>query len=224
MPRKALACGETTPIGFFALKCEDVDMLKPSADPSSEPSLKLRKPESSEPSLRQPRSKLDPDARLRRARWMWYGLALVSVLLGLWGTIGGWWFGLPVGGETRRDVFDGSHLRYLLTAIPDPDLGNVPIVLSGADVYQRNPYISWDVRPLPTSPAPLSLPPTPSKSDSAPPSKAPLVTQAPTILKDNQPPSPPAPNAPHSIEPLTEYVTNVSSSSIIVAPTALPAE
>src|SRR5262249_51099809 len=174
------------------------------------------------PKLALPQSKLDPATSIRRARRMWYGLALVSVLVGLWGVIGGWWFGLPVGGETRRNVFDNEwRLSHLLTTVPDPDFASAPIVATGefgSDRYWlRNglsPPISWRVRDLPRPPSLPSSPPAPSKSELAPPSKAPFATQAPVRSKGPQPPSPSGNEAPPP--ELRQYVTNLRSSSIIV--------
>jgi len=39
-----------------------------------------------------------PEAALRLWRDGWYGLAAGCIILGAWGLVGGWYFGLPLGG------------------------------------------------------------------------------------------------------------------------------
>ncbi len=61
---------------------------------------------------------------------LWSIAFLVSLTIGTWGIVGGWWFGLPVGGEIREDVYEDNkrHWRDFFVAVPHPDLVEVPFV------------------------------------------------------------------------------------------------
>lgn len=61
---------------------------------------------------------------------LWFSAALLLAVVGSWGVIGGWYLGLPGGGEIRHDVFGDERLslRDLFVAIPHPDLADLPFV------------------------------------------------------------------------------------------------
>src|SRR5262245_21160518 len=53
---------------------------------------------------------------------LWSFAFLVSLAAGSWGLVGGWWFGLPLGGEIREDVYRDNrlHWRDFFVTIPHP--------------------------------------------------------------------------------------------------------
>ena len=71
----------------------------------------------------------DEPGRLGR-HVFWFTAALFLAVAGSWGVIGGWYLGLPGGGEIRQDVFGDQRLtlRDLLVAIPHPDWAVLPFV------------------------------------------------------------------------------------------------
>ncbi|MEA2900071.1 MAG: hypothetical protein QOJ84_5686 [Bradyrhizobium sp.] len=91
---------------------------------------------------------------------VWFAASLILALAGGWGLIAGWVFGLPGGGEVRRDVFGDRPLglRDLFVAIPHPDLAKLPFVpKAGGGGYElREKFhatIEWKAGVL-TAPAP----------------------------------------------------------------------
>jgi hypothetical protein len=81
---------------------------------------------------------------------LWFAASLILTLAGGWGIIAGWVFGLPGGGEVRRDVFGDRpfSLRDLFVAIPHPDLAKLPFVpkTGGAGYELREKFhstIEW---------------------------------------------------------------------------------
>ncbi len=70
---------------------------------------------------------------------LWFSASLVLALAGSWGVVGGWYFGLPGGGEVRQDVFGDQRLRLrdLFAAIPHPDFADLPFQPKpGGDGFQ----------------------------------------------------------------------------------------
>ncbi|VIO68598.1 hypothetical protein CI1B_22210 [Bradyrhizobium ivorense] len=94
-------------------------------------------PESPTPSPSET-SKADPSAAKPEAanasalprHALWFAASYLLAFAGFWGVIGGWYFGLPVGGEIRQDLFTerGWALRDLFTTIPHPDFADLPFV------------------------------------------------------------------------------------------------
>jgi KAP family P-loop domain len=80
-------------------------------------------------------------AAIRVRRNNWFGLAALTILAGVWGLIGGWYLGLPLGGEIRSDPFAENTENFgpwlgevLLRTIPHPALAHVAIIPRLADV------------------------------------------------------------------------------------------
>src|SRR5947207_10369962 len=61
---------------------------------------------------------------------LWFAASLLLALAGSWGMIGGWYFGLPGGGEIRQNVLSDQSLTFrdLFVAIPHPDFAELPFV------------------------------------------------------------------------------------------------
>jgi hypothetical protein len=105
---------------------------------------------------------------------LWFSASLVLALAGSWGVVGGWYFGLPGGGEVRQDVFGDQRLslRDLFAAIPHPDFADLPFQPKpGGDGFQvREKFrstLAWKEGTLPIqSPqaAPQGAPPPQAQS------------------------------------------------------------
>ncbi len=125
--------------------------------------------------------------RTRRIRNVWFAVAAASTLLGTWGVIGGWYFGLPVGGEVRSDLFAerGWQVGDFFTSIPHPDLAGIPCLpqLSGACSIRPKfaDSITWRERRFSSVPAatgPKSAVEPKSKSENVVPRPGPQFGQA----------------------------------------------
>jgi hypothetical protein len=99
---------------------------------------------------------------------LWFAAAMLLGLAGAWGVIGGWYFGLPGGGEIRQDLFTERRpgLQDLFTAIPHPDFADLPFVPNpagdGFEVRQKfRSALGWSQGTLEVG-APQDPPPSDS--------------------------------------------------------------
>lgn len=96
--------------------------------------------------------------------WLWFLASLVLATAGGWGVIGGWWLGLPGGGEIRQNMFSDDSLswRDLLVAIPHPDLSELPFVpkSSGDGFEVRKKFqsrLAWKESSIAVNPPSLNI-------------------------------------------------------------------
>jgi len=145
---------------------------------------------------------------------LWFAASLLLALAGSWGVVGGWYLGLPGGGEVRRDVFGDQPLtlRDLLAAIPHPDFAELPFVPKPAgDGFQvREKFrsaLAWKEGLLPVQPPQTRLPSPPPQITKEQLSKEQFTKQAPP--QSEPPPILPSP-------PIPFFTTNIGSAGMVL--------
>jgi KAP-like P-loop domain-containing protein len=151
-------------------------------------------------------------ARSMPPHLLWFAASLFLALAGSWGVIAGWYFGLPGGGEIRRDVFGDQALtlRDLFVAIPHPDLAELAFVPKpvgdGFQVREKfRSALAWKEGLLPVQP-PQTRPPSPP----------PQITkeQLEQFNKQAPPRSEPPPILPSP--PIPFFTTNIGSAGMVL--------
>jgi hypothetical protein len=149
---------------------------------------------------------------------LWFAASLLLALAGSWGVVGGWYLGLPGGGEVRRDVFGDQPLtlRDLFAAIPHPDFAELPFVPKPAgDGFQvrekfRSP-LGWKEGTLATQSPQQITPPAPIEQFSKEQfSKKKEVTKEPSNARQEQAPTQ-APPSGFPSGPIPFFTTNIGS-------------
>lgn len=168
---------------------------------------------------------MDETGRLGR-HVFWFTTAFFLTLAGSWGVIGGWYLGLPGGGEIRHDLFGDQRLtlRDLFVAIPHPDWADLPFVPkpngNGFQVRDKFRSALAAKEGSLSFQAPRAVTSPPAQVTTEPFSKEPFskeqFNKASNFVKQVQPPTPPRlpPNVP--AEPIPFFTTGIGSVAAVL--------